>query len=66
MKYVTAIVIIMLTGTLCAAILGTLWYLSYGQIGTAPDDSKKMIYDILIYIVGVISGYISRGNEDVK
>ena len=60
MKYVNAIIIIMLTGTVCAAILGTMWYWSYGKNGVIPDDSKKMVYDILIYIVGVISGYVSH------
>ena len=64
MKYVNGIIIIMLTGTFCAAVLGTLWYLSYGKIGSTPDDSKKMIYDLLIYIIGVISGYVSRGKSE--
>ena len=64
MKYVNSIIIIMLTGTLCAAILGTLWYFSYGKIGSVPDDSRKMIYDLLIYIIGVISGYVSRGKSE--
>jgi hypothetical protein len=64
MKYVNGIIIIMLTGTFCAAVLGTLWYLSYGKTGSTPDDSKKMIYDLLIYIIGVISGYISRSKSE--
>jgi len=64
MKYVNGIIIIMLTGTFCAAILGTLWYFSYGKIGSTPDESRKMIYDLLIYIIGVISGYVSRGKSE--
>ena len=63
MKYVNGIIIIMLTGTFCAAILGTLWYLSYGKIGSTPDDSKKMIFDLMIYVIGVISGYVSHGKN---
>ena len=61
---VNGIIIIMLTGTFCAALLGTLWYLSYGKIGSTPDESRKMIYDLLIYIIGVISGYVSRGKSE--
>jgi hypothetical protein len=51
----------MLTITVCLTILGFDYKWISEPVGSVPDESRKMFYDILVFIVGLIGGYISHG-----
>ena len=56
----------MLTATVCTVILAATYKWELAPIGAVPDESRKMLYDILIFLVGVISGYVSHGEGGEK
>jgi len=57
---VKGVIVLLLSITLCAVILGAEYKFYFLPVSTMPDESRKMLYDLLIFIAGVISGYIGH------
>ena len=55
---------LLLTVTVCTVILATIYKFEFLPAGAMPDDGRKMFYDIIVFIVGLIGGYISHGDGD--
>ena len=57
------VIVLLLTLIVCASIADALFYWRNAPIGAVPAESRKMVYDLLIFITGVISGYVGKSDK---
>ena len=55
-------IVFLLALTVCGAIADTFFYWRNTPVGGVPQESRKMVYDLLIFMTGVISGYIGKSD----
>ena len=56
-------IVFLLAFTVCAAIVDTLFYWRNVPLGEVPTESRKMIYDLMVFMVGVVSGYVGHADK---
>jgi hypothetical protein len=60
---IKSIIVAMIAATVCAFILMSAVHWMGAPVGSVPSDSAKMAGDLLLVLMGIISGYVGRGDD---